>query len=49
VGSISDEVNDIFYLPNPSSRTKALGVGSVCNRNEHQETSGGEGVKEAVA
>jgi hypothetical protein len=33
---VPDEV-DFFNLPNPSSRTMALGFDSASNRNEYQE------------
>jgi hypothetical protein len=32
---------DFFNVPNPSSRTMALGVDSASNRNEYQESSWG--------
>jgi hypothetical protein len=44
-GSIPDEVIGFFNLPNPSSRTMALGFDSASNRNEYQESSWGGGVK----
>jgi hypothetical protein len=38
--SSPDEV-DFFNLPNPSSRTMALGVDSASDKNEYQESSWG--------
>jgi hypothetical protein len=35
---VQDEV-DFFNLPNPSSRTIALGLTRASNRNEYQEFS----------
>jgi hypothetical protein len=40
-GSIPDEVIGYFNLPNPSSRTMALGVDAGSNRNEYQQSSWG--------
>jgi hypothetical protein len=42
-GLIPDEVTEFFNRPNLSSRTMALGVDSVSDRNEYHESSGGGG------